>query len=150
MADNRQGRLPLYTLRHLQVILPDIQKAIIDMNITFTHILSLSFFSWLSLMTGDLYTAYRHLKGMLLKLLNMRHLPLQGKPYNNPDPIMTYRLSIKIDNSLAYRNSPQACPPNTNHEPYRRQQLEKLSSCILNRRLHKPSLSSPSSRQLRK
>src|SRR5271170_6750513 len=64
MADNQQGRPPVYTLRLLQRILPGIQKAIHDLSITTTHILSVSFLSWLSLMTGDLYTAHRHLKGM--------------------------------------------------------------------------------------
>ena len=130
MTDNRQGRPPLYTLRHLQVILPGIQKAIIDLNITSAHILSVSFLSWLSLMTGDLYTTHRHLKGLFLMFLNTRHLSLQGEPYDNPDPIMMflYRLSIKIDNTLAYRNFPQAYPPMTNHERYHRQWLPNFIS----------------------
>ena len=139
MTDNRRGQTPLYTLRHLQLVLPRIQKAITDLNITSAHIISVSFLSWLSLMTGDLHTTHRHLKGLFLMFLNTRHLSLRGEPYDNPDPTMMflYRMSLKIDNTLAYRNFPQAYPPITNHEQYHRQWLpyfiskrDEIENCL--------------------
>ena len=125
MTDNRQGRLPLYTLRHLERILPGIQKAIMDLNINTGHIVSVSFLSWLSLMTGDLYTTHRHLKGLFLMYLETRHLNIVGEPCDNPNPLIMflYRMSIKIDNTLAYRNYPLAYPVMTNHDRSHRQWL---------------------------
>lgn len=112
MTDNRQGRLPLYTLRHLERILPGIQKAIEELNISTAHILSVSFLSWLALLTGDLYTTHRHLKGLFLMYLEARHLNILGETSHNPDPLIMflYRMSIRIDNTLAYRNYPLAYP----------------------------------------
>ena len=125
MTDNRQGRLPLYTIRHLERILPGIQKAIHELNITTAHILSVSFLSWLALMTGDLCTTHRHLKGLFLMYLETRHLNILGEAYHNPDPLIMflYRMSIKIDNTLAYRNYPLAYPVMTNQELSHRQWL---------------------------
>jgi hypothetical protein len=125
MVDNQQGNTPPYTLNHLRKILPGVQKAIIESNITEAHILSVSFLAWLSLMTGDLCTTHHRLKGLFLMFLQARHLTVSGEPRNNPDPIMMflYRLSIKIDNTLAYRNFPQAYPPITNHDRYHLQWL---------------------------
>src|SRR5271170_7679883 len=125
MTDNRQGRLPLYTLRHLERILPGIQKAIMDLNINTGHIVSVSFLSWLSLMTGDLNTTHRHLKGLFLMHLETRHLNIVGEPYDNPNPLIMflYRMSIKIDNTLAYRNYPLAYPVMNNHDRSHRQWL---------------------------
>jgi hypothetical protein len=130
IMDNRQGRPPLYTLRHLQRILPGIQEAIINLNITTGHILSVSFLAWLSLMTGDLHTTHRHLKGLFLMFLETRHLSLHGVPHDNPDPVIMflYRMSFKIDITLAYRNFPLAYPPMTNHESQHRQWLPMFLS----------------------
>lgn len=130
MTDNRQGRPPLYTLHHLQSILPGIQKAIMNLNINTGHILSVSILAWLSLVTGDLHTTHRRLKGLFLMFLNTRHLSPRGEPYNNPDPIMMFlhRMSFKIDTTLAYRNFPQAYPPMTNHEAHHRQWLPHFIS----------------------
>jgi hypothetical protein len=130
MADNRQGQLPLYTLRHLERILPTIQKAIVDLDINDSHILSVSFLSWLSLMMGDLHTTHRHLKGLFLMFLQTRQLNLQGQPMSNPDPTMMffYRMSIKIDNTLAYRNFSQAYPPLQTNETLHRQWLQHYIS----------------------
>ena len=130
IMNNRQGRPPLYTLRHLQRILPGIQNAIMALNINTAHIFSVTFLAWLSLMTGDLYTTHRHLKGLFLMFLNTRQLSLLGEPYNNSDPMtmFLYRMSIKIDNTLAYRNFPPAYPPIANHESYHRQWLPHFIS----------------------
>lgn len=128
IVDNRQGKPPLYTLNHLRKILPGIQKAIIELDFTEAHILSVCFLAWLSLMTGDLHTTHSHLKGLFLMFLQSRHLTVSGEPRDNPNPIMMflYRMSIKIDNTLAYRNFPQAYPPITNHERYHRQWLPRF------------------------
>lgn len=66
-----------------------------------------------------------------------------------------YILSIKIDDTLAYRSFIQDYSPMTNHEPYHRQwvphfnlkynDIKNCQAVIPNRRLYKPSLSSPSS-----
>jgi hypothetical protein len=125
MTDNHQARPPLYTLQHLQSCLPGIQKAIVDLKITPAHVFAVSFLSWLALMTGDLHATHRHLKGLFLMFLNMRHLSILGEPYENTDPNMMflYRMSIKIDNTLSYRNFPLAYPPLTTHEKHHQQWL---------------------------
>ncbi len=130
MTDNRHGQPSLYTLRHLQCILPGIETAIMDLNIKTEHILSVPFLAWLALVTGDLNTTYRHLKGLFLMFLETRHLTVVGGPYDNPDPIMMFlhRMSFKIDITLAYRNFPPAYPPMTNHESHHRQWLPSFIS----------------------
>ena len=81
-------------------------------------------------MTGDLHTTHRHLKGLFLMFIETRHLNPLGEPFDNPDPIIMflYRMSLKIDNTLAYRNFPQAYPPITDHEVYHRQWLPRIFS----------------------
>ena len=125
MMDNRHGRVPLYTLRRLESILPEIEKAITDFDITTGHILSVTFLSWLSIMTGDLCSTHRHLKRLFLMYLHTRRLNILGEPYDNPDPLIMflYRVSIKIDNTLAYRNYPLAYPVLKNRELIHRQWL---------------------------
>jgi len=130
MADNRDGRTPLYSLQHVQSCLPEIQKAIIDCKISPAHILAVNFLSWLALVTGDLETTHRHLNGLFLMFVDMRHLSPLGEPYDNTDPnlMFLYRTSIKIDNTLGYRNFPLAYPPLTNHEKYHQQWLRHFIS----------------------
>ena len=130
MADNRQGRTPVYTLQHVQSCLPRIQQAIFHCKISAAHILAVNFLSWLSLVTGDLHATHRHLNGLFLMFVNMRHLTLLGEPYDNTDPhlMFLYRTSIKIDNTLAYRNFPLAYPPLTNHDKYHQQWLRHFIS----------------------
>jgi hypothetical protein len=125
IVDNRMGRPPLYTHHHLQRLLPEIQKAITETKINSGHILSVSFLAWLALMTGDLYTAHRHLKGLVQMFIGTRRLTTLGEPYENPDPTLMFmhRMSLKIDNTLAYRNFPQVYPPINDHEVYHRQWL---------------------------
>ena len=125
MTDNRHGRTPLYSLQHVQSCLPEIQKAIINCKISTAHILAVNFLSWLALVTGDLETTHRHLNGLFLMFVDMRHLSSLGEPSDSTDPnlMFLYRTSIKIDNTLAYRNFPLAYPPLTNHEKYHQQWL---------------------------
>lgn len=129
IVDNQEGRTPLYTHQHLQRILSGIQRAI-DVKINVGHILSVQFLSWLALMTGDLHTTHRHLRGLFLMFHETRHLSLLAEPHNNPDPLIMflYRMSIKIDNTLAYRNFPLTYPPLTDHEYYHRQWLPSFIS----------------------
>jgi hypothetical protein len=81
-------------------------------------------------MTGDLRTTHRHLKGLFLMFIHTHHLSPIGEPYDNSDPVMMflYRMSLRIDNTLAYRNFPQAYPPITDHEEYHRQWLPLIIS----------------------
>jgi hypothetical protein len=130
ITDSRQGRPPMYgTLQHLQRCLPGIQKAIADSKISPAHILAVSFLSWLGLM-GDLHTTHRYLQDLFLMFVNMRHLSLLGQPYDNTDPNMMFlhRISIKIDNVLAYRNFPLAYPPLTSHGNYNQKWLRHFIS----------------------
>lgn len=130
IIDNRLGRPPLYTHHHLQRVLPVIQKAITELKINSAHILSVSFLSWLSLMTGDLQMTHRHLKGLFLMFIHAHHLSPIGEPLDNSDPVIMflYRMSLRIDNTLAYRNFAQAYPPITDHEEYYRQWVRQIIS----------------------
>jgi len=133
------AKTPVYTHQHIQRILPGIQKAINDVKITSEHIHSVSILSWLALMSGDLCTAHRHQKGLFLMFLETRQISFDGTPTNNPDPMLMflYRMALKVDNTLAYRNFPQAFPPITDHDCFHRQWLphfitkqEDLESCL--------------------
>src|SRR5947207_300527 len=130
IIDNRQGKPPVYTHHHLHKVLPVIQKAITEMNINSAHILSVSFLSWLALLTGDLHATHRHLKGLFQMLIHTHHLSLIGEPDENLDPVIMflYRMSLRIDNTLGYRNFVQAYPPITDHEVYHRQWMPEIIS----------------------
>jgi hypothetical protein len=128
--DNRQGKPPLYTHHHLHKVLPVIQNSITEMNIHSAHILSVSFLSWLALLTGDLHATHRHLKGLFQMLIQTNHLSSIGEPYENSDPVIMflYRMSLQIDNTLGYRNFTLAFPPITDHEVYHRQWMSQIIS----------------------
>jgi hypothetical protein len=82
------------------------------------------------LMAGDLRTTQRHLNGLFLMFIHTHHLSPDGEPYDNPDPVIMflYRMSLRIDNTLAYRNFRQAYPPITDQEKYFRQWIPPIIS----------------------
>jgi len=139
IADNTSGRSTVNTHQYLGRVLPRIQAAIYESTITTADIISVSFLAWLAFMSDDLHLTQRHLKGLFLMFLETGHVNLNGDPKDNPDPLLMflYRLSIKLDNNLAYRNFPLAFPPIGDHHAIHQQWLphfisskEEIEDCL--------------------
>jgi hypothetical protein len=129
-VDNRLGWTPLSSLQHHSCALPGIQNAITELKITSEHITSVTLLSWLSLISGDMQAAHRHLMGLFLMFTAVGHLTPEGIPGENPDPMFMflYRIAIKIDNTLAYRNFSLVFPLITDHVHIHRQWLSHFVS----------------------
>jgi hypothetical protein len=63
-------------------------------------------------------------------LIHTHHLSPLGEPDENLDPVIMflYRMSLRIDNTLGYRNFVQAYPPITDHEVFHRQWMPEIIS----------------------
>ena len=125
------GLASLYIHRNIQQVIPHIQRAIADIKINNSHMVSVTFLGWLALITGDLSTAHRHLRGLLSMLKVTHHLSAAAEPTRhdpNPLAMFLFCMTVKADNYLGARNQPYAIPPLQFNENYHRQWLKATTT----------------------
>lgn len=125
------GEATLYIQRNVLHIIPQIQQAISTTSIDSPHLISVTFLGWLALTSGDLPTAHRHLKGLLSMLKLTHHLTASAEPKRlEPHPLamFLFRMAVKVDNTLGYRNQPLVMPILQYDEQYHRKWLKSTTS----------------------
>ena len=121
------GVATLYIRRNVKHIIPRIQRAISEVRIDNSHMVSVTFLGWLALTTGDLRAAHLHVQGLLSMLKLTHHINASAEPTRTtPHPLAMFLfcMGVKADNALGYRNQPLAMPPLQYNEQYNRQWLK--------------------------
>jgi hypothetical protein len=118
-----------YTLRNVNRITPQIKRAISQVKINDSHLVSVTFLAWVALTVGKSSAAHHHLRGLFSMLKLNRFLSKTGSPVNgtsNQLVMLLFRLAVKVDNVLGYRNFPLVFPPLKYDETQTREWLGRI------------------------